>query len=103
VLQQLQVVTGRKEDSLCRRRRDPLDDQPRWVKLTEVYRDDTRRYAITPTWSPNGSMIMFALDPTGNPFGHPRNSLYVIGARGGGLTKVLGGRDFKREPFWVPR
>jgi Tol biopolymer transport system component len=76
---------------------------PAGSNLTQVYRDDTRRWAITPTWSPDGSMIMFALDPTGNPFGHPRNSLYVVRANGTGLTKVLGGPNFKREPVWVPR
>jgi hypothetical protein len=76
---------------------------PDGSNVTEVYRDDDGRYAITPTWSPNGSMIMFALDPTPNPFAHPVNSLYVIGADGTGLTKVLGGENFKREPVWVPR
>ena len=76
---------------------------PDGSELREVYRPATGRFAITPTWSPSGSMIMFALDPTGNPFGHPRNSLYVIRAGGSGLTKVLGGPDFKREPVWVPR
>ncbi len=76
---------------------------PDGSKLTEVFKDDSGRYAITPTWSPDGSMIMFALDPTPDPFEHPVNGLYVIRADGSGLTKVLGGRNFKREPVWVPR
>ena len=75
---------------------------PDGSNLTEVYRDDNGRYAITPTWSPDGSMIMFALDPTPDPFQHPVNSLYIIGSDGTGLTKVLGGSNFKREPVWVP-
>jgi WD40 repeat protein len=77
--------------------------EPDRSNLTEAYRDDSGRYAITPTWSPDGSMIMFALDPTPNPFEHPVNSLYVIRADGTEPTKVLGGANFKREPVWVPR
>jgi Tol biopolymer transport system component len=76
---------------------------PNGSNLTQVYKDDEGRYAITPTWSPDGSMIMFALDPTPNPFEHPVNSLYVIEADGTGLTKVIGGANFKREPIWVAR
>jgi Tol biopolymer transport system component len=74
---------------------------PDGSKLTQVFKDAHGRYAITPTWSPDGSMIMFALDPTSNPFAHPPNGLYVIRADGSGLTLVLGGDDFKREPVWV--
>ena len=44
---------------------------------------------------------MFALDPSSNPFDHPTNGLYVIHADGSGLTKVIGGNDFKRERVWV--
>lgn len=69
---------------------------------TEVFRDTEGRWAITPTWSPDGSMIMFGLDPTEDPFRHPPNGLYVIRADGTGLTLVLGGQDFKREPIWLP-
>lgn len=76
---------------------------PDGSNLTQVFKDADRRYAITPTWSPDGSMIMFALDPSteSNPFAHPANGLYVIRADGTGLTLVLGGNDFKREPVWV--
>ena len=74
---------------------------PDGSKLTQVFKDAEGRYAITPTWSPDGSLIMFALDPTPDPFQHPVNALYVIRADGSGLTKVLGGNNFKREPVWV--
>ena len=74
---------------------------PDGSNLTQVFKDATGRYAVTPTWSPDGSMILFALDPTPNPFEHPTNGLYVIRADGSGLTLVLGGDDFKREPYWV--
>ena len=76
---------------------------PDGSNLTAVYKDSSGRYAITPTWSPDGSMIMFALDPTPDPFVHPANSLYVVGADGTALTKVLGGSNFKRSPVWVSR
>jgi Tol biopolymer transport system component len=74
---------------------------PDGSELTRVFKDTEGRYATTPTWSPDGSMIMFALDPTPDPFQHPRNGLYVIRADGTDLTQVIGGQDFKREPFWV--
>jgi Tol biopolymer transport system component len=35
---------------------------------------------ITPTWSPDGSQIMFALDPIADDFQHPSNGIYVIDA-----------------------
>jgi hypothetical protein len=74
---------------------------PDGSKLTRVFKDTDGRYAVTPTWSPDGSMIMFALDPIKNPFVHPKNALYVIRADGSDLTHVLGGNNFKREPNWV--
>ncbi len=74
---------------------------PDGTRLAKVFQDPKGRYAATPTWSPDGSMIMFALDPTPNPFDHPTNGLYVIHADGSALTEVIGGADFKREPVWV--
>jgi Tol biopolymer transport system component len=68
--------------------------------LTEVFHEQGH-WAVTPTWSPDGSMILFALDSSPDPFAHPTNSLHVIRADGSGLTLVLGGSDFKREPTWV--
>jgi Tol biopolymer transport system component len=76
---------------------------PDGSKLSQVFKDSKGRYAATPTWSPNGSMIMFALDPTRNPFDHPINGLFVIQADGSRLTQVIAGSDFKREPVWVSR
>jgi Tol biopolymer transport system component len=75
---------------------------PDGKRLSRVFKD-SGSYAATPTWSPDGSMIMFALDPTPDPFAHPPNGLYVIPADGRGLAKVIGGNDFKREPVWVRR
>ena len=74
---------------------------PDGSRLTRIFKDAEGRYAITPTWSPDGSMIMFALDPVPDSFQHPANGLFVIAADGSGLTQVLGGSDFKREPNWV--
>jgi Tol biopolymer transport system component len=74
---------------------------PNGSKLTKVFKDGKGRYAITPTWSPDGFMIMFALDPSSNPFSHPSNGLFVMQSDGSGLRQVIGGNDFKREPVWV--
>jgi Tol biopolymer transport system component len=74
---------------------------PDGSKLTQIFKDASGRYAATPTWSPDGSMILFALDPTPNPFDHPINGLYVIHRDGSSLTELIGGDTFKREPIWV--
>ena len=49
----------------------------------------------------HGSMIIFAFDPTPNPFDHPTNGLAVTHADASSLTEVIGGNNFKREPVWV--
>ena len=74
---------------------------PDGSKLRRLFKDRSGRYAVTPTWSPDGSMIMLALDPTPNPFSHPPNGLYVMRSDGTGLQEVIRGDDFKREPVWV--
>jgi Tol biopolymer transport system component len=55
---------------------------------------------ISPTWSPDGSQILFALDPTNEEFTHPDNTFDVIHADGTDLQQVIGTPDFKRWPEW---
>ena len=80
---------------------------PDGTDMAQLFVDATvnhvRRYAVTPAWSPDGSQIMFALDPA-PPFSFTAttNGLYVIEADGTGLTLVIAGGDYKREPSWVP-
>lgn len=72
--------------------------------LAKVFKDSKGRLAITPTWSPDGSFILFGLDPAGSLAvvdSAPVNGLYVIRADGTGLTPVLVSNDWKREPDWV--
>lgn len=77
---------------------------PNGSALTKVYDDPHGRLALTPTWSPDGAYILFALDPAGtlaivdNP---PVDGLYVIRADGTGLTPVITSNDWKRNPDWV--
>ena len=74
---------------------------PDGSQLEEVYRDPDGRYAITPDWSPDGTMIVFGLDPAPDPFEHPPNAVYVVREDGSGLTQLFDGGDFKREFAWV--
>jgi Tol biopolymer transport system component len=74
--------------------------QPDGRGLTKVFEDAEGRFVSTPTWSPDGSMIMFALNPVADDFQHQPNGIYVIDADGSNLRFVLGGNDFKREPEW---
>ena len=64
--------------------------------------DAEGRYPVQPTWSPDGSLIMFALDPVADKFTHPDNALYVINADGTALRLVIGSPDFKSMPEWWP-
>jgi Tol biopolymer transport system component len=72
--------------------------------LTKLYEDTQGRLAITPTWSPDGQLILFGLDPAGSlavTHNAPPNGLYAILADGTGLTPVILSNDWKREPDWV--
>jgi Tol biopolymer transport system component len=68
--------------------------------LTKVFEDEEGRFASVPTWSPDGSQILFALNPTNDSFVHNANWLYVVDADGSGLTLVIGGPGFKGSPEW---
>ena len=76
--------------------------EPDGSSFKRLFADSEGRFAITPTWSPSGDQIMFALDPIADAYSHPVNALYVINADGSGLTPVITTPDFKREPDWVP-
>jgi Tol biopolymer transport system component len=72
--------------------------------LKKIFRDRKGREAITPTWSPNGQLILFGLGPgrsTATPGQARPNALYVITAHGTKLTRVLASPDWKREPDWT--
>jgi Tol biopolymer transport system component len=74
--------------------------RPDGSDLTKVFEDEEGRFAIAPTWSPDGSQILFALNPTNDSFMHDMNALYVVDANGSGLTLVVGGQGFKSSPEW---
>jgi len=72
--------------------------------LTKLFDDRRGRLAITPTWSPDKRFILFGLDPPGSLATvdlAPPNGLYVIRADGSGLSPLITGADWKREPDWA--
>ena len=70
--------------------------------LTKVFEPAGEGVALTPTWSPDGRYIMFALDPPGTfSADDPANTLVVIRADGSGLGKVTTTPDFKVGPDWA--
>jgi Tol biopolymer transport system component len=75
--------------------------RPDGTSLTKVFEDPNGGFASSAVWSPDGSMIMFSLNPIADDFQHPANKLYVIDADGTNLRLVLGGNDHKRPGDWV--
>jgi Tol biopolymer transport system component len=74
---------------------------PDGTGLRKVFADDSGGLAAaTPTWSPDGRMILFGLGASTGDV-HSPNDLCVILANGGHLTTVIAGPDLKREPDWV--
>jgi WD40-like Beta Propeller Repeat len=74
--------------------------RPDGSRLTKVYEDPSGRFPIDPVWSPDGTQIMFMLDPISDRFTHPNNVLYVMRSDGTGLTKLIDTPDFKSSPEW---
>lgn len=70
--------------------------------LTKLFEDAHGRFASHPTWSPDGTMIMFALNPVADDFEHQPNGAYIIDADGSDLRLVLAADDFRREFEWKP-
>jgi Tol biopolymer transport system component len=68
--------------------------------LTTVFEDPNGGFPIDPIWSPDGSQIMFMLDPISDRFTHPDNVVCVIRADGSDLTTVIDTPDFKSSPEW---
>jgi dipeptidyl aminopeptidase/acylaminoacyl peptidase len=67
--------------------------------LTKIF-DDPDLFASHPTWSPDGTQILFALNPVADFYTHPPNAFYVMDANGSGLRRVLDDGQFKREAEW---
>jgi Tol biopolymer transport system component len=71
---------------------------------TPLYEDPERRMAASPTWSPDGAHLLFALDPAGtdaNIDEPPSNGLYVMNTDGTNATPLIVSRDWKRNPDWA--
>ncbi len=71
--------------------------------VTQVYEDPQGRIALTPTWSPDGGMIMFALIPSDMlPILDvaPPSEIDVVRVDGSGLTTILATDDWNLQPDW---
>jgi Tol biopolymer transport system component len=83
------------------------DDGGLWVvgpdgsDLHEVYRDTQGRWAITPTWSPDGKWIMFGLAPSGDISSHPATGLYVVDGQGKNLAEIRPADSYQSDPDWA--
>jgi Tol biopolymer transport system component len=75
--------------------------RPDGSDLHELFRDDAGRFSVTPTWSPDGSQIMFALSSSVDLSSHPPTGMYVIDASGQNLTEVLPPDIYQANPDWT--
>jgi dipeptidyl aminopeptidase/acylaminoacyl peptidase len=74
--------------------------EPDGSHLIKLFSDPQGRFPIAPLWSPDGTSILFALDPSNDAFKHEPNGLYTVTADGTQLRLVLGGNDFKAPKDW---
>lgn len=69
--------------------------------LRAVFTDPSHRSVITPTWSPDGTTLMFGLArATGDE--HADDDLDILDVGSTTPKTVITGNDFKRLPDWVP-
>jgi Tol biopolymer transport system component len=70
-----------------------LTINPDGSELSTVFEQEGS-WVRTPAWSPDGSQVMFVLDPSPSHTLAP-NGIYVINADGAGLTPVIESPDHK--------
>ena len=63
--------------------------------------DDGTRFGSHPSWSPDGSQIIFSLNDIADDYEHRPNALAVIDADGTNLREIVRDGDFRREATWL--
>ena len=74
--------------------------KPDGSSLTVLVRGSASKFPVGPVWSPDGSAVMFVMNPVNDAFRHPDNEIDVISVDGSGLTPVIAGPGFKRLSDW---
>ena len=74
--------------------------KPDGSSLTVLVRGSASQFPVGPVWSPDGSAVMFAMNPITDAFQHPDNEIDVVSADGNGLTPVIVGPGYKRLSEW---
>jgi Tol biopolymer transport system component len=74
--------------------------RPDGSHLQKIFSGSGNRFPIQPIWSPDGTQILFALDPSNDQFTHPANALYLARPDGTHLQLLIGGANFKSQPEW---
>ncbi len=58
-------------------------------------------FASHPAWSPDGTQIVFSLNPIADDYEHRPNALAVVNADGSNLRVVVEDGEFRRETTWL--
>ena len=69
--------------------------------LTKVWDDDTT-FGSHPAWSPDGTQIVFSVNPIPDDYEHRPNALAVIETDGGNYREIVRDDEFRRETTWIP-
>lgn len=75
--------------------------QPDGTGMAQVWDHETW-FGSHPAWSPDGTQIVFALNPIADDYEHRPNALAVINADGTDLREVIRDNEFRREITWLP-
>lgn len=75
--------------------------RPDGSHLTKVWDDDTT-FGSHPAWSPDGTQIVFSVNPIPDDYEHRPNALAAINSDGSNYREIVRDDDFRRENTWIP-
>jgi WD40 repeat protein len=75
--------------------------RPDGTHLSKVW-DDGTTFGSNPAWSPDGTQIVFSVNPIADDYEHRPNALAAINADGSNYREIVRDDDFRRENTWIP-
>ena len=76
--------------------------RPDGSEIKTLFQGSADRFPIQPVWSPDGSRVLFCMDPSNDQSEHPDNALFVMNRDGSGLKVVFDPQGYASMPEWAP-